>query len=124
MDGSTTKAAAAQELAEHCMQIESMYAALKFRAYGMAKDRQVLEFHVAGLRPDNEGMRGRIAQFREEVAGLKAEVERLREENRQLKEATTCCVQVDGQDRAAQKHEEEHQGWIRGLLRRLRAHRG
>ncbi len=81
------RAATLQEMAERCMQAESMYSVLKFRAYGMAKDRRILELNVAGLRPDNEGMRQRLFAYREEVAGLRAEVQQLREENRRLKAA-------------------------------------
>jgi len=123
MDGRTTRTAAMQELAERCMQIESMYAVLKLRAYVMAKDRQILELHVAGLRPDNEGLRQRISQFRDEVADLKAEAQRLCEENRQLKEALDLS---SGQEEPVQEEPEgdaSRWGWFRAMLRRLRVDR-
>ena len=123
IDGRATQAAAMDELAERCMQFESMYAVLKFRAYGMAKDRQILEFNVAGLRPDNVGMRHRIRQYKEEVAGLRAEVQRLRDENGRLKRA---LQQTSGEQQLAGQKEQwgpnTLPGRVQSLLRRLGMH--
>jgi len=79
-----SQTAALQEMTERCMQMESMYSVMKFRAYHLAEDRLILELNVAGLRPENEGMRQRIFQYKEEVDNLKAEIARLKREKGQL----------------------------------------
>jgi len=115
--GATTKTAAMDELAQRYMQIESMYSVLKFRAYAMAKDRQILELHVAGLRPDNEGLRQRVAQYREEVANLKAEIQRLREQNQQLQEMARL---PSAYQEPVQERPDGKAGWCRWLSTVLR----
>ena len=122
-DARTTRAAAMQELAEHCMQLESMYSVLKFRTYGIAKDRHILELQVAGLRPDNEGLRQRIALYREEVASLKAEMQRLQEENRQLQEALNLSSEQQELVRVDPEDDASHRGWFRAVLQWFRADR-
>ena len=87
MDGDASHTATTEDLIKRCMELEAMYSVLKFRAYGLAKDRQILELNIAGLRPDNEGMRQRLLQYREQVDSLQSEIKRLRQENEQLKAA-------------------------------------
>lgn len=53
MDGSTSHAAAMQEMAEHCTQLESMCSVLKFRAFDMARDRKLPEQGPADSRSDS-----------------------------------------------------------------------
>lgn len=86
------------EMTERCMEMESMYAAMKFRAYYLAEDRRTLELNVTGLRLDNNAMRKRLFEYRSEVEELKAQVERLEQENRQFRAMAADTPSLPGHE--------------------------
>jgi hypothetical protein len=55
----------------------SMYAVMKFRAFTLTQDNQILRFNVSGLRGSVELSHAALAKQRQEIATLKAENEHL-----------------------------------------------
>ncbi|MEW6232229.1 MAG: hypothetical protein AB1566_07945 [Chloroflexota bacterium] len=64
-------------LLKRFMDVDSMYAVMKFRAFTLAQDNQILGFNVSGLRGQVDLSHAVLAKQREEIATLKAEYERL-----------------------------------------------
>lgn len=64
-------------LLKRFMDVDSMYAVMKFRAFTLAQDNQVLGFNVSGLRGQVDLSHAILAKQRQEIATLKAENERL-----------------------------------------------
>lgn len=79
-------AAEVERLTKELMDMQSMYAVMKFRAFSAEQAKQTLEFNVVGLEGENRWSGERIKKFREDEGLLRAEVDRLRQENEQLRQ--------------------------------------
>ncbi len=67
-----------QRLLNRLIDLESMYAVLKFRTFGFLRDNQTLELHAAALRTSTKALEMTVDRLRAENDRLKAEVELLR----------------------------------------------
>ena len=97
-----------RRLTDDLMTMHSMYAVMKFRAFTLEQEKQVLEFRVTGLEGENRMSAWRLAKFRQDEEALRAEIATLEAENRRLRE------QLAGQKPAPAPQSR------RGLLGRLR----
>ena len=77
-------------LTEELMDMHSMYAVMKFRAFTLEQEKQVLEFRVTGLEGENRMSAWRLAKFRKDEEALRAELRRLQEENERLSQEVTA----------------------------------
>lgn len=59
---------------------QSMYSVMKYQAFVLGRNCQILEMNVTGLRVDHEGMRQRLIRSRSDEDRLRAEVAALRAE--------------------------------------------
>lgn len=57
---------------------QSMYSVMKYQAFVLGRNCQILEMNVTGLRVDHEGMRQRLIRSRSDEDRLRAEVSTLR----------------------------------------------
>jgi len=67
-----------QRLLNRLVDLESMYAVLKFRTFGFLRDNQTLELHAAALRTSTRALEMTVDRLRTENDRLKAEIESLR----------------------------------------------
>lgn len=57
------------------MEVESRYAVMKYQAYTLGRDRQILEMNQTGLQVELVGMRQRLLQCRADMERLRTEAE-------------------------------------------------
>lgn len=65
-------------LIERLMDLESVAAVMKFRAFSFMRDNQVLDMHTGALRNTILGLETLVQQLREENAALRQELQRLK----------------------------------------------
>ena len=106
-------AAEVERLSKELMDMQSMYAVMKFRAFSLEQAKQTLEFNVVGLEGENRWSGERMKKFREDEELIRAEVDRLRQENEQLRQRLSV---LEG---TAEPPPPET-GLVRRLLRRVR----
>lgn len=58
-------------LSDRLMQLDSLYAVMKYRAFHLMKDNQTLEIQNAALRNTIHALEGHIQRLNEEIAALK-----------------------------------------------------
>lgn len=99
------------------MEESSRYASLKFKAYRMSQDNQVLSMREAALRGELELAKYRLTLFRQDEEALKQRLAAVEEENTVLQQrlATLEPAPPQGADLAAPRP-----GWLSRLL----PHRG
>ncbi|HSP54419.1 MAG TPA: hypothetical protein VLS25_02430 [Dehalococcoidia bacterium] len=73
--------AEAERLVRELMDMESKYAVMKFRAYTLDQERQVMQMNVTGLEIENRMSGKRLWQFRADEEMLRAEIKQLKREN-------------------------------------------
>ncbi|MDH7487938.1 MAG: hypothetical protein QHH80_00300 [Anaerolineae bacterium] len=59
-------------LSDRLMQLDSLYAVMKYRAFHLMKDNQTLEIQNAALRNTIHALEGHIQRLNEEIAALKS----------------------------------------------------
>lgn len=59
-------------LSDRMMQLESLYAVMKFRAFHLMKDNQTLEIQNNALRNTIHAMEGQVQRLQHEIAALKS----------------------------------------------------
>lgn len=62
-----------ERLERRYMDLESRYAVMKYQAYTLGHDRQILEMNRTGLQVELEGMRQRLVQCQADIERLQAE---------------------------------------------------
>jgi len=75
-----------ERLTEELMDVHSMYAVMKFRAYTLSEAKQALEFNVTGLEVENRWSTARLWQFRADEEQMQKELEALHVENERLRQ--------------------------------------
>jgi hypothetical protein len=85
-DGPDGLAAEVQRLTAELMDMHSMYAVMKFRAYTLNEAKQALEFNVTGLETENRWSTARLWQFRADEERMQKELEALCAENELLRQ--------------------------------------
>ena len=65
------------DVLRRCVTLDSMYSAMKYRAYCLTQDNKVLGFHTAGLRSEVETFHLLVKLMRTQIAVLKEENQRL-----------------------------------------------
>ena len=73
-----------ERLTRDLMDMHSMYAVMKFRAYTLSEAKQALEFNVTGLETENRWSTARLWQFRADEEQMQKELDALRAENARL----------------------------------------
>jgi len=68
------------------MDMHSMYAVMKYRAYTLSEAKQALEFNVTGLETENRWSTSRLWQFRADEERMQKELDALRGENERLRQ--------------------------------------
>lgn len=59
-------------LSDRLMQLDSLYAVMKYRAFHLMKDNQTLEIQNAALRNTIHALEGHIQRLNEEIAAMKS----------------------------------------------------
>ena len=75
-----------ERLTRDLMDMHSMYAVMKFRAYTLSEAKQALEFNVTGLEVENRWSTSRLWQFRADEEQMQKELEALRGELERLRQ--------------------------------------
>ena len=75
-----------ERLSRDLMDMHSMYAVMKYRAYTLSEAKQALEFNVTGLEVENRWSTSRLWQFRADEEQMQKELEALRGENERLRQ--------------------------------------
>ena len=73
-----------ERLTRDLMDMHSMYAVMKYRAYTLSEAKQGLEFNVTGLEVENRWSTSRLWQFRADEERMQKELDALRAENERL----------------------------------------
>jgi uncharacterized protein YaaN involved in tellurite resistance len=97
-------------LRERQMNLESIAAVMKFRAYEFMKDNQILEMRMNALRTTAEGLKGVVWRLKDENAALRRELEQVKADNASLKKA---LAKARGESR------ETSRSWLGQLIQRL-----
>jgi predicted RNase H-like nuclease (RuvC/YqgF family) len=94
------------ETTQEMMNASSRAAVLKFQAYQLSHDNQVMDMREAALKNELRMSRNRIAMFREDEEKLKAKIHQLEQENLRLRAQLTEPVQQA-------RHEAKRRGFLR-----------
>jgi hypothetical protein len=81
LGGTDGLTAEVERLSRDLMDMHSMYAVMKYRAYTLSEAKQALEFNVTGLEVENRWSASRLWQFRADQEQMQKELEALRAEN-------------------------------------------
>lgn len=84
--GTDGLAAEVERLSRDLMDMHSMYAVMKYRAYTLSEAKQALEFNVTGLETENRWSTSRLWQFRADEERMQKELDALRAENEDLRQ--------------------------------------
>jgi hypothetical protein len=75
----------AERAVKQLMEESSRFAVLRFKAYRMAEDNQVLAMHENAWRADAEMLQQRVKRFREDEEALRTRIRTLEDENAALR---------------------------------------
>lgn len=67
-----------ERLIGRLMDLESVAAVMKFRAFGLMRDNRVLEMQTGALRNTISGLEGMVKRLQEENLALRSELERVK----------------------------------------------
>jgi hypothetical protein len=75
-----------ERLTRELMEYQSMYAAMKYKAFTLSEEKYVLEGNVSGLEAADRFSTARLRMFRRDEEALRARLAELEEENARLKQ--------------------------------------
>ena len=75
-----------ERLTHELMDYQSMYAAMKYKAFTLSEQKYVLEGNVSGLEAADRFSTARLRMFRRDEEGLRARIKQLEDENACLKQ--------------------------------------
>jgi septal ring factor EnvC (AmiA/AmiB activator) len=75
-----------ERLTRDLMDMHSMYAVMKYRAYTLSEAKQGLEFNITGLEVENRWSTSRLWQFRADEEEMRKELDALRTQNERLRQ--------------------------------------
>lgn len=115
--GTDGLAAEVQRLTTELMDMHSMYAVMRFRAYTLSEAKQALEFNVTGLEVENRWSTARLWQFRADEERMQKELEALHAENERLRQRL-AQLEAPEAEPAPQQARKPLLGRLLGVFRR------
>jgi hypothetical protein len=94
-------------------QESSRYASLRFKAYRMSQDNEILSMREAGLRGELELAKHRLTLFRQDEEALKQRLSALEQENAALQQRLAALEPAPSQDEDAPP---PRRAWLTRLL--------